>query len=98
METEKKLVKKEYKGKTYFYDQNKYNKTFYEKHKNDVNAKITCECCGGTYSYYNKTKHIKSKKHIFHVERQEQQRQQRIQQIKEIEKFIISHQFESIEE
>lgn len=46
------------------YDQKKYNKTFNEKHKEKLSQKLKCPVCGGEYSYYNKSKHNKSKKHI----------------------------------
>lgn len=39
-----------------------YYKNFKDKHKDDINKKICCEICGGSYSYYNKSGHLKTKK------------------------------------
>ena len=39
------------------------HKEHYEKNKEIFNKKFVCEC-GGSYSYFNKTRHNKSKKHI----------------------------------
>jgi hypothetical protein len=98
MDTEKKLIKKIYKDKTYYYDQNIYNKNFYEKHKDKIHEKLTCECCGGSYSYYNKSKHVKSKKHLFHVEKQERERQEQLAKLDDIRQFIIKTSFDCVEE
>jgi uncharacterized phage infection (PIP) family protein YhgE len=38
-----------------------YHKRFYEKHKN---TKIICPICNLTYTYNNKTNHLRSKKHL----------------------------------
>jgi hypothetical protein len=46
------------------YDQNKYNKNFMEKNKDKIKEKIICDICCGTYTYFNKSKHFKSSKHI----------------------------------
>lgn len=40
-----------------------YLKTFYEKHPDKKNEKIVCPDCGNTYSYFNKSKHLKTKLH-----------------------------------
>ncbi len=45
------------------YDQKKYNKNFMEKHKERLKQKTVCELCKGEYSYYNKSKHNKTKRH-----------------------------------
>lgn len=46
-----------------------YNKTYYElskqKNKYSERAKcIDCIMCGGSYCYYNKSRHNKTKRHI----------------------------------
>ena len=38
-----------------------YSKKFYEKNKD---IEIQCKICAGTYRYYNKSRHVKSKKHV----------------------------------
>jgi len=44
-----------------------YNKRYYEKMKNNNKIiKITCDC-GGVYSLYTRSTHLKSKKHLKHV-------------------------------
>lgn len=42
-----------------------YYKNFRNKH--DVTDKIKCDC-GGFYTYFSKSKHLKSKKHKHYVE------------------------------
>ena len=42
-----------------------YNKTYYESNKDKYveRAKVTkCIMCGGSYCYYNKSRHLKTKK------------------------------------
>jgi len=39
-----------------------YYKNFKNKHMEDINKKIVCEICGGSYSYFNKSGHLKTKK------------------------------------
>lgn len=46
------------------YNSQKYNATFKNKHAEKLNTKINCEICGGHYTYYSKSKHLKSKKHL----------------------------------
>ena len=58
-EKEDKEFKKEIVKK---YNSKKYNDTFREKHKDKLKEKINCEC-GNHYSYYTKSKHLKTKKH-----------------------------------
>jgi len=41
-----------------------YYKNFKNKHKEDINKKVLCDICGGSYSYYNKSGHLKTKKCI----------------------------------
>lgn len=47
------------------------NKKYYEKvklvHDDKIKKKIDCEC-GGYYTYYSKSKHLKSKKHTYFIE------------------------------
>jgi hypothetical protein len=49
---------------TKIYNQKKYNKTFIEKNKDKIKEKNICDICCGSYTYYNKSKHMKSQKHI----------------------------------
>ena len=44
------------------YDQTKYNKNFYAKHKEEINKKDICEC-GKEYTHGNISHHIKSQYH-----------------------------------
>lgn len=44
------------------YDQNKYNKTHYDKHKANILAKCLC-ACGISYGITNKFNHTKGKQH-----------------------------------
>ena len=44
------------------YNQQKYNKNFYEKHKDKLTQKFSCEC-GGKYLATNKYNHEKGKLH-----------------------------------
>jgi hypothetical protein len=39
-----------------------YYQNFKNKHKEDINKKCVCHICGGTYTYYNKSGHLKTKK------------------------------------
>ena len=41
-----------------------YSAKFYEKHKERIQEKKSCEICGGQYDYNNKSHHIKTKKHV----------------------------------
>lgn len=54
------------------YNQSQYNKNFMEKNKDKIKEKIICDVCCGSYSYYNKSKHMKSKKHINLLNKQNQ--------------------------
>jgi hypothetical protein len=54
------------------YEENKeqiseYKKQHYEQNKEQINQKINCEC-GGKYTFQNKSKHIKTQKHIKYFE------------------------------
>ena len=42
----------------------KYYENFKNKHKDDINKKLSCNICGGSYSYFNKSGHLKTKKCI----------------------------------
>jgi hypothetical protein len=44
------------------YNQNKYNQTFYNKHKEELVKKHNCEC-GGIYLATNKFNHFKTRIH-----------------------------------
>lgn len=46
------------------YPYNDYNKKFMEKNKEKIMEKQKCEICCGSYTYFNKSKHLKSKKHL----------------------------------
>ena len=46
------------------YNQINYNKKFNGKNKEKIKKKHTCDICFGSYTYYNKSKHLKSKRHI----------------------------------
>ena len=46
------------------YDSKKYNSTFYIKNNNKIKEKSICNLCGGNYTYYNKSAHNKTQKHI----------------------------------
>jgi hypothetical protein len=39
-----------------------YYQNFKNKHKEDINKKCVCHICGGSYSYFNKSGHLKTKK------------------------------------
>ncbi len=41
------------------------NKKFSENHKEKIKEKQICEICYGSYTYFNKSHHNKSKKHLF---------------------------------
>lgn len=41
------------------------NKKFSDKHKEKIKEKHICEICNGSYTYFNKYHHNKSKKHLF---------------------------------
>jgi hypothetical protein len=45
------------------YDSKKYIKNFQEKNKDKIVEKHICDICYGSYTYFNKSKHIQSKKH-----------------------------------
>jgi hypothetical protein len=46
------------------YDYKKYNKTFSETNSEKIKKKCICQVCMGSYTYFNKSKHNKSKRHL----------------------------------
>lgn len=46
------------------YDTKQYNKNFFSKNEEKIKEKVKCNICCGSYTYFNKSKHIRSKKHI----------------------------------
>lgn len=54
------IVLKEHK----LYDQTLYNNTFRKKHNQMLKEKKICTVCKRAYTYYNKSKHMKQKKHL----------------------------------
>lgn len=64
MQTDIILIKASPDNKEIKYDQNLYNKNFMEKNKEKITSKQICPICKGKYTYYNKSTHFKSKKHI----------------------------------
>jgi hypothetical protein len=55
--------KKLNKDKVYIYDQQKYNKQYYQKNKDKYKIKHICDDCKGLYTLATKSYHFKSKKH-----------------------------------
>ena len=46
-------------------EQNKiYYKTFKAKHDERLKESVTCDICNTTYSYWNKSRHLRSKPHL----------------------------------
>lgn len=50
------------------YSQKKYNDNFRNKHAEEIKKKIICQSCGYQYSYYSKSKHLKTKRHNKKIE------------------------------
>ncbi len=44
-----------------------YYKSFIENNQDKLKKVIKCDICEGQYTYFNKDKHIKTKKHISHL-------------------------------
>ena len=42
-----------------------YYDTFKKKNSEKIKEKHICEICGGSYTYFYKSKHNKMKKHLF---------------------------------
>lgn len=45
-------------------DNKNYHKKFVEKNKDKINEKKVCEICYGNYTYFNKSHHFKSDRHL----------------------------------
>jgi hypothetical protein len=43
----------------------RYFEAFKNKNKDKIQTKHNCSICGGSYDYFNKSHHIKSRKHKF---------------------------------
>lgn len=41
-----------------------YIKKWYNKNKDNLKEKQKCDICGGTYTRYNKSHHLKTQKHV----------------------------------
>ena len=50
-------------------NQRKYNKVFIEKNQTKIKEKIICDICCGSYTYFNRSKHFKSRKHLLIFEK-----------------------------
>jgi hypothetical protein len=50
-------------GEEYRESQRKRNKIFYSNNEEKVKKKHKC-MCGGVFTYFNKSKHIKTKRHL----------------------------------
>ena len=61
----KKYIKKNGEEVIKQYDQTKYNKNFYAKHKDELCEKHVCEC-GKEYTHGNISHHIKSQYHTLY--------------------------------
>lgn len=47
------------------FDKIKYNKTYYDKHKKELQKTEMCDQCGGSYTKWNKGHHNKTLKHKY---------------------------------
>lgn len=45
-------------------DKSKHYKKFLEEHQELIHTSVNCPICGGSYTYFNKSRHNKSPKHI----------------------------------
>jgi len=61
----KKITKEEMKNEIGGKTQKEFMKDFIEKEKGKI---YTCEICKGTYSYFNKSTHIRTKRHLKFIE------------------------------
>ena len=52
-----------------------YYLNFISKHQ--VNDKVVCDICYGSFSYYNKSKHNKTKRHLEAIKAREQQNKEK---------------------
>lgn len=65
--TIKKYVKKNGDESVYDYNQSMYSKKYYEKNKEALTQCTNCDC-GGKYKRYNKSHHLRTKKHLKFIE------------------------------
>lgn len=54
------------------YNSKQYYQNFKEKHKDTLKETIKCDLCGGSYKYFNKPIHLKTKKHLEYVNGEKQ--------------------------
>ena len=47
-----------------------YYLNFKKSHADQIKEKVICTKCSGSYDYYNKSKHEKTRKHLMHDELQ----------------------------
>jgi hypothetical protein len=67
MELENKIDKKNIKKILKKTNKEMYD-NFKEKNAGKIKEKITCDICGGKYTYFNKSGHYKTTKHKIHQE------------------------------
>jgi len=44
-----------------------YYDNFINKNKERIDKQVKCDLCGGTYTYFNKSKHNNTKKHLYEI-------------------------------
>ena len=54
-----------------------YYRNFMEKNKEKLHTSITCDICYGCYTYYNKSTHLKSKRHMKALEMIEKKKEEK---------------------
>ena len=54
-----------------------YRKQYYQEHKEDYKKTEKCEICGHTYRLYNKSHHMRLKKHKNAVDRRDKEKIQK---------------------
>ena len=54
-----------------------YYRNFMEKNKEKLHTSITCDICYGSYTYYNKSTHLKSKRHMKAIEMIEKKKEEK---------------------
>ena len=55
--------------KIYYYDQTKYLKKFYEKNKDLILSKMTCDLCNKDFSKNNLNRHNLTKHHLINLKK-----------------------------
>lgn len=65
-----------------------YYLTFKEKNKEKVSQKHACELCGGQFTYFNKSNHLVSKRHLRAVEVIERYKEKNIKQEETPKEYI----------